>query len=213
MKPYIHAKASVQKIGHGDIYDYLPIHNTMDLSKMAWARASHRLVMHNTYGCYVIEEIYGDVAQSIHEKDYSPRDVAEMHCLEDMQHIHTVQRWCSEISEDLLFNRHRIIPSHEMADHTHKVLGGDWQRHFNAHQLIDNPYFAWADRRSRATMHHTTGVLIALKAFPDMYEVLMEHLRYEMQCLPGLADWLSDVRTRPWMGPSKQQSQRMKEFA
>jgi len=213
MKPYIHAKASVHKVGHGDMDDYLPIHNIMDWSKKAWARASHRLVMHNAYGCYVIESIFGEVAVSSDNKQYSPRDVAEFHCLEDMQNIHTVERWCSTIPEAIPVNKHPVIPSHQMADHTHEIFGGEWSYHMKIHKLLDDPYFAWADGRSRAIMHHTTGVEIALQAFPDAYDILIEHLSYELGSLPNLPQWVSSIPVKSWMGPGRRQAERMKKFA
>lgn len=60
MKPYIHAKCSVRRYG-GIPEDYLPIHDFMDSTKAAYANLKHRAILHNTFGIYLAERVFGTV--------------------------------------------------------------------------------------------------------------------------------------------------------
>lgn len=96
LKPYIHAKNSVNKYG-GTIEDYLPIHNFLDSSKAHVADMRHRAILHSSFGCYIAEQIFG---VSISNKDgavLSVRDVCEDHILEDMGTIPSVQDYLAQM--------------------------------------------------------------------------------------------------------------------
>jgi len=58
MKPHIHAVNSARKWG-GEPEDYLPIHNFLDISKMAHPDIRHRAILHNSLGPYIAEKIFG----------------------------------------------------------------------------------------------------------------------------------------------------------
>lgn len=91
-KPYIHAKSSVRKWG-GEPQDYLDIHQFMDSSKAHLADVRHRALLHSSFGCFIVEQMFGVVRTNSEDKEYSPRDVAEQHCIEDMGRIPSVQDW------------------------------------------------------------------------------------------------------------------------
>lgn len=95
-KPWIHAKSSARKFG-GEPEDYLDIHDFMDSTKAALADVRHRAILHNSFGCFIAEKVFGTVRTNSDGKEYSPRDVAEQHILEDMGHIPTIERWLKEI--------------------------------------------------------------------------------------------------------------------
>lgn len=90
MKPYIHAKASARRYG-GVPEDYLPIHDFMDSTKAAMPDVRHRAVLHTAFGCFLVEKVFGTVCKNSAEKEYSPRDIAEDHCIEDMGKIPTME--------------------------------------------------------------------------------------------------------------------------
>lgn len=93
-KPWIHAKSSAKKYGgHPD--DYLDIHQFMDSTKSAMADVRHRSILHNSFGCYLVEQIFGVVRTNSQGKEYSPRDVAEDHCIEDLGFIPSLDKWLS----------------------------------------------------------------------------------------------------------------------
>lgn len=89
MKPILHARTSARKWG-GVPEDYYPIHDFIDESKAHFADVRHRALLHNTWGCWLVERVFGHVATNSEGRTYSPRDVAEQHILEDLGRIPSV---------------------------------------------------------------------------------------------------------------------------
>lgn len=89
--PQIHAENSALKFG-GKAKDYLDIHQFIDSSKSSFSDARHRAITHNIWFCVnVIPKVFGEQRKNSDKKNYSPKDVAEMHCIEDIGHVPTVQ--------------------------------------------------------------------------------------------------------------------------
>jgi len=82
MKPYYHARLSVKKYG-GKLEDYLPIHNFIDSSKAALADVRHRAIMHSSFGCFLVEQVFGVTMTNSDGKIVNCRDLAEDHVQED----------------------------------------------------------------------------------------------------------------------------------
>ena len=97
MKPYLHAKISAKKFG-GKAEDYLDIHDFIDSSKACLPDVRHRALLHNSFGCFMVEKIYGHVRVNSDGKEYSPRDVAEEHIKEDLGFIPTVEQYLKNMS-------------------------------------------------------------------------------------------------------------------
>jgi hypothetical protein len=89
MKPYLHAKASVRRWG-GVPEDYLPIHDFIDESKAHHADMRHRAMLHNSWGIYICERIFGHNITNSGGKIISVRDIAEEHIIEDMGRIPSI---------------------------------------------------------------------------------------------------------------------------
>lgn len=97
IKPYIHAKNSVRRYG-GTIEDYINIHNWFDSTKAASADFYHRAILHNTFGCFLAEQLFGVTITNADGKVVSVRDVAEDHIKEDCQgKIPTIDDWLKEL--------------------------------------------------------------------------------------------------------------------
>lgn len=92
MKPYEHARNSVRKYG-GVVEDYLPIHNFLDSSKAHVADMRHRAMLHNSFGCYLAEQLYGVYFTNSDGKVVQVRDIAEEHIIEDMGRIPSVNEY------------------------------------------------------------------------------------------------------------------------
>lgn len=92
MKPFLHARLSVKKHG-GKIEDYMAIHDFIDSSKISVPDVRHRAMLHSSWGCYLVERLFGNVAVNSDNKQYSPRDIAEEHILQDLGTIPTLERW------------------------------------------------------------------------------------------------------------------------
>jgi len=138
MKPYIHAKSSAKKYG-GIPDDYLDIHQFMDSSKASLADVRHRALLHSSFGCFVAEQVFGVVRTNSDGKEYSVRDVAEDHCIEDLGFIPSVERWLGNMKiQDWMGGpgskndreKRKFVP----LDDVHKVMH-DYIDEANAHRL------------------------------------------------------------------------------
>lgn len=210
MKPYIHAKASVAK-NKGSIEDYIFIHDVMDWSKESFASVQHRLFSHHSYGCYLIEELFGKYKENSSGKHFSPRDIAEQHCTDDMMRIIPVNTWAKLITVD---EEHPVIPTEDMTAHTRAVLGGDVDLHRKINLLIDGVEFACQSGvEFRGIMHHATSLKVAQEFFgPLAVRILTEHMRHELGFVPTLGHWCK-FPPQSWMGPTKQQAEKMSEYS
>lgn len=86
MKPYIHAKNSARKFG-GRPEDYQRIHDWFDQTKAHIADMRHRAVLHNSFGIFLCEQVFGVNVINSDGHLISVRDIAEDHVLEDLGRI------------------------------------------------------------------------------------------------------------------------------
>lgn len=92
----MHAKNSVKRYG-GSIEDYLPIHDWFDSTKAAWADTRHRAILHNTFGIYLCEQLFGTTFVNTDGKTVIVRNVAEDHVYEDCGEIPTIEKWLKDV--------------------------------------------------------------------------------------------------------------------
>lgn len=90
MKPYLHGTVSVRKWG-GKTEDYQEIHDFLDSTKAAFPDMRHRAILHNSFGIYICEKIFGINITNSDGKIVSVRDIAEQHVIDDMGRIPTLQ--------------------------------------------------------------------------------------------------------------------------
>jgi hypothetical protein len=97
LKPLIHARNSVRRYG-GIEEDYLSIHNWFDSTKAATANFYHRAILHNTFGIFLAEQLFGVYITNADGKKVSVRDIAEDHVKEDCQgKIPTIDDWLKDL--------------------------------------------------------------------------------------------------------------------
>lgn len=89
MKPYLHGKSSAHKFG-GLPEDYQEIHDFIDSTKAHHADMRHRAILHNSYGIYLAERIFGINITNSDGKLVSVRDICERHIIEDMGRIPSI---------------------------------------------------------------------------------------------------------------------------
>lgn len=100
MKPYVHAKNSVKRYG-GTIEDYMPIHDWFDSTKAAYPNFQHRAILHNSFGIFLAEQLFGTTITNSSGKVVSVRDVAEDHVKEDCAgRIPTIQDWLGKLEPE-----------------------------------------------------------------------------------------------------------------
>ncbi len=96
MKPFLHARGSVSRWG-GRPEDYLPIHDFIDQTKMAMPDMRHRAVLHNAFGCFLVERVFGHTLKNSDGREVSTRDVAENHVIEDLGFLPSLEDWLDEL--------------------------------------------------------------------------------------------------------------------
>lgn len=97
MKPHLHAKNSANR--HGGVpEDYQDIHDFIDSSKIAVPDMRHRTMLHNAWGCYLVERVFGVTRINSEGRKYSTRDVAEEHVVEDLGFIPTLEHYLKNMT-------------------------------------------------------------------------------------------------------------------
>lgn len=113
MKPLTHARTSARKYG-GTWEDYIRIHEWMDHTKAHVPDMRHRSLLHNSWGIYLCEQIFGTAITNSEGKLVSVRDIAEDHVIDDLGRIPTLAECLEGMPvSDLLGARQRktrIIP-------------------------------------------------------------------------------------------------------
>lgn len=89
MKPLQHAKISAHKHG-GEWNDYIDLHEFFDQTKAHVPDMRHRAILHNAFGIYLCQQVFGIVRVNSAGREYSVRDIGEDHCLDDLGTIPTI---------------------------------------------------------------------------------------------------------------------------
>lgn len=97
MKPLVHAKNSVRRYG-GVVEDYLPIHNWFDSTKASTSNFYHRAILHNAFGIFLAEQLFGVYIKNSDNKLVSVRDIGEDHVREDCHgRIPSIDDWLKDL--------------------------------------------------------------------------------------------------------------------
>lgn len=96
MKPYLHSNIHAKKFG-GIPADYADIDDFIDSSKASVADVRHRAILHSSFGCFIVEAVFGRTRVNSDGKTYSPRDVAEEHILQDLGFIPTMEKYLNNM--------------------------------------------------------------------------------------------------------------------
>lgn len=98
MKPFLHARGSVARWG-GRPEDYMALHDFIDQTKIAMPDLRHRAVLHNAFGCYLVERVFGHTFKNSDGREVSTRDVAEQHIIEDMGFLPSLEDWLADLPQ------------------------------------------------------------------------------------------------------------------
>lgn len=92
MKSFLHDNIMAKKYG-GLPSDYSDIDDFIDSTKTAVADVRHRAILHSAFGCFLVEKVFGRVRINSDGREYSPRDVAEQHIIQDLGFIPTMESY------------------------------------------------------------------------------------------------------------------------
>lgn len=121
MNSYLHARSSAKKWG-GKPTDYLPIHEWIDGSKRAFGDVRHRALLHNTFGVWLVQEVFGPVLVVERESgkviEVPVREIAEQHIIEDLGRIPSPGDWLEnmEIKVWMSGPQHKFISREDIVN-------------------------------------------------------------------------------------------------
>lgn len=75
----------------------MAIHDFIDSSKMAMPDMRHRAALHNAFGCYIVERVFGHTIRNSDGREVSTRDVAENHIIEDLGFLPSLEDFLDEL--------------------------------------------------------------------------------------------------------------------
>jgi len=112
MKPNTHSISSAKRFG-GVPEDYMEIHAFLDHTKMLFPDNRHRALLHNSWGIYVCERVFGTTITNSDDKVVNVRSIAEQHIFEDFgnKFIPTVQDYLQEMEHKDWMSNDNTYPS------------------------------------------------------------------------------------------------------
>lgn len=84
--PLVHAERSARK-WRGRPEDYLPLHQWFDSTKGHLADNRHRVVLHNSFGILLAEQVFGPALVNSDGRRVFVRELGQQHVLEDLGFI------------------------------------------------------------------------------------------------------------------------------
>lgn len=81
--PVVHAERSARKWG-GSASDYLALHQWFDATKAHLPDHRHRMLLHNSFGMLLAEEVFGALIHNSTGRRVFVRDLAALHIIEDL---------------------------------------------------------------------------------------------------------------------------------
>ena len=94
--PLVHAERSARKWG-GSADDYLPLHQWFDATKGHLADNRHRMLLHNSFGILLAEQVFGPALTNSAGRRVFVRDLATQHIVEDLGFVPSVAQCLEEL--------------------------------------------------------------------------------------------------------------------
>jgi hypothetical protein len=94
--PLVHAERSAKKWG-GSPQDYLAIHQWFDATKAHFPDNRHRMILHNSFGMLLAEQVFGPVVALTESRCVFVRDIALQHVVEDVGFVPTLEQCLAEL--------------------------------------------------------------------------------------------------------------------
>lgn len=138
--PYYHAKSSARKFG-GIWEDYVELHEWFDQTKAHHADTRHRAILHNTFGIYLLQQVFGEVITRKSDGVVIPtRPIGEQHVLEDLGFIPNVSHWLNCMKGEPWMNK--ASPLSKMLKEYEEINGTEGNDNIDGkvvHQIKSDP--------------------------------------------------------------------------
>lgn len=105
---YYHALSSTKRWG-GRPEDYLAVHEFLDSTKIAHPDVRHRAVLHNSFGVFLVERVFGNTLTNADGRPVPTRLVAEQHVVEDLGRVPSLTEWLVNLTPRPWMDRPRRL--------------------------------------------------------------------------------------------------------
>lgn len=209
--PQVHARSTARKFG-GDWEDFIGLHAFLDNSKLHFAKATHRALLHHEFGKNLAKKIF---ARREYEKTYfvSVKDlekfydkVIDQHFSEDFTRFTpTVAKWFEKSNESKRPKMKRKLTVDEQCVESVRHFGGSPKDYQELHEFLDS--ITTEVEAAWGITHSTFGLWLAEELFGYVIgprevptrTVAEKHILAEYSAIPSVQDWLSGVKIQPWM--------------
>jgi hypothetical protein len=114
MNSWMHARSTARKWGVNP-EDVIKVHEFIDGTKSAFGDVRHRALLHNTYGVWLAQEVFGRILTVTRESgkvvEIPVREIAEQHILEDLGKIPSPGDWLENMTIQTWMSgpQHKIV--------------------------------------------------------------------------------------------------------
>lgn len=201
--PQVHARSSARKFGNFWEH-YIELHSFLDSSKLHYAKAQHRALLHHDFGKKLaIDLFWNEFGVSGHAK---VAELVDQHFAEDFtKFTPSVTQWFEGSDANLRPKLLRIMTIDEHCVESVRQFGGEHDDYRKLHQFIDS--ITSEIEAAWGITHSTFGLGLAEMKFGYVVgprnvptrTVAEKHILAEYGAIPSAQDWLSAVPLRPWM--------------
>lgn len=209
--PQVHARSSARKFG-GTWEYYIDIHAFLDSSKLHYAKATHRALLHHEFGKQLAQDIFraefddGLPEDGTLEGALFVGKVVDQHFAEDFTRFTpTVAKWFEGSDASLRPQMSRRLTVDEQCAESVRHFGGDPEDYRELHEFLDS--ITGEIEGAWGITHSTFGLGLAEQWFGYVIgprdvptrTVAEKHILAEYLAIPSVQDWLSAVPIQPWM--------------
>jgi len=202
--PQVHARSSVRKFG-GKWEDYIELHAFLDSSKLHYAKATHRALLHHDWGKKLAIELFG-YDWGVVGGEAKAAALIDQHFSEDFTRFTpTVAKWFEGSDSSLRPQMSRKLTVDEQCAESVRHFGGDPEDYREPHEFLDS--ITGEVEGAWGITHSTFGLSLAEELFGYVIgprdvptrTVAEKHILAEYSAIPSVQDWLSAVPIQPWM--------------
>lgn len=213
--PQVHARSSARKFG-GVWHNYIDLHSFLDSSKLHYAKASHRALLHHEFGKALAVDIFtNEYVSAVHAWDDEVAikcsrefhtKVVEQHFEEDFNRfVPSVEIWFEGSDEEKRPQMLRCLSIEEQCVESVRHFGGQSDDYLALHSFIDS--ITNECKGAWGITHSTFGLSLAEKKFGYVIgprdvptrTAAEKHILAEFGEIPSAQDWLEALPIRPWM--------------
>lgn len=202
--PQVHARSSARTFG-GTWEKYIELHAFLDSSKLHYAKATHRALLHHEFGKRLAIKFFGHDYGMV-GGDEKAAALVDQHFSEDFTRFTpTVTKWFEGSNACDRPQMCKKLTIDEQCAESVRHFGGDPEDYRELHEFLDaimtEVEGAWGITHSTFGLGLAEtwfGYVIGPRCVPTR-TVAEKHILAEYRTIPSAQDWLSALPIQPWM--------------